>query len=175
MGLRGIFGSVKHGVSNVDGTYPAVTKVALLEGKNTAQCIDIFFYFLNTAGTRCPDLRSDEVADRDFLFLGDPGDAEVDGGGIDGDDDVGFAALEFAFDEAERVPPVAGFGKERAGEHGGAFDGVGDEAATGGGHELSADADEGGVGVAFFQRADEGCAEGVSGVFSGGEKKRGQK
>ena len=105
------------------------------------------------------------------LLFGDGGDAEVDGGGVDGDHDVGGEGGEFAADVFEEFEPVAALGEECAGEHGGAVDGVGEEAAAGGGHFIAADADEAGVGEFAEECGDEGCAEGVAGVFGGGEKK----
>ena len=157
--------AVEHGVADVDCVDAAVAEIFFFEGEDAAEGVDDLGDFFDAPGARGPDLRGDVVADGDFFFPGDGGDAEVDSGGIDGDDDIRLEGAEFGADFLEALPPIAAFGEEGADEHGTAADGVGDEATAGGSHAFTADADEAGIGEAFPQRVDEGGAKGIAGVF----------
>lgn len=175
VGVGGVCGGIEHGVADVDAVDPAFMEVLLFEGEDAAEGVDGLADFFDAPGSGGPDLGGDVIADGEVLGFGDAGDAEVDGGGIDRDDDMRLLGGEFSADFAEEFPPEAALGEKGAHEHGGALDGVGEEPAAGGGHFLAADADEARIGVKAFEGVDECGAQRVAGVFGGSEEKQGNK
>ncbi len=141
-------------MSDVDGVDVSVAEIFFLEGEYAAEGVDGGGDFFDAPGSGGPDLGGDVIADGDSFGFGDGGDAEVDSGGVDRDDDVGFEGAEFAADFAEEFPPVAHL-EDGTEEHGGTGDGVGEEPAPRGGHAIAADADEVGVGETSAERGDE--------------------
>lgn len=152
------------------GFYVAGAVEIFLEGKDDHHAADALLHPAEAFALPRPELRADEVDDRDVQLAEFAGEAKIDVGEVYKDGDVGAAFLDGG-DEAAVFPIDAGHVVNNFSDaHVGDIFGTDDAVEARGFHLFAAEAEECGTRAAGEQFGDELRAIMISAGFACGEK-----
>ncbi len=118
------------------------------EGKDDHHAADALLYPAQAAALPGPELRADEVDDRDVEFFELAGEAEVDVGEVDEDGDVGAALFDGGDEAAVGAVDARHVADDFGDAHVGDVFGADDAVEAGGFHLFAAEAEAGELGMA---------------------------
>ncbi len=172
VGLAGAGGEreVGQGMAEELGVDVAGAVEGGLEGEDDQHAGDALLHPAQTAALPGPELRADQVDDRDAEALAVGGEAEVDVGEVDEDGDGGALALEGGDELAVLGVDVGRVAEDLGDAHVGDVLGADDAALAGALHLQAAEAEEAGCGKLGLQGFDELGAVVIAAGLAGGEE-----
>jgi uncharacterized protein YdeI (YjbR/CyaY-like superfamily) len=157
-------------VAGEGGVDVAVAVEGFFEGEDDHHAVDALLDPAEAAAFPGPELGADEVDDGDVKGFEFAGEAEVDVREVDEDGRGGASLFDGRYEAAVGAVDAGGVAKYFGDAHVGYVFGADDALLSGGFHLATAEAEEGGAGVAARELRDDLCAVVIAGGLAGREK-----